>query len=331
LQFLFDKSDQKEMAFASRFKRLLAAAPLAAALFSATMIGLAPIHPSFAVESSSFLPATVVHAANDADMVDIVFDLDDTLIRWVRAFPDEHLPSNAIAPDGGALKHSYRVLDGATELLQSLANRPNVRISFFSLGPLPRNEAVLKKIILPNGKSAWDIAHKVLSDQDATSNGEKDLTKINPDLSRVLIVDDKFNSTIVGQRKNVIRISPKVRYFYESVDQKWAEEDRSRGITPEQFIQNRNKLAYAEGILSGMFDAVETKHISPLKAATQIQYSYDTHGKSVYRENLMSDLRLYRKGAADFHAVNPYYHFTTIHTYDPLAMIRCMSLGMTGK
>jgi hypothetical protein len=304
------------MALVPRFKRLLAAAAFVAA-FSATMIGFAPIHPSFAVES---------HAP-----VDIVFDLDDTLIRWVRAFPDEHLPPNAIAPDGGALKHSYRVLDGATELLQSLANRPNVRISFFSLGPRLRNEAVLKKVILPDGRSAWDIAHKVLSDHDATSHGEKDLTKINPDLSRVLIVDDKFDSTIGGQRKNVVRISPKVRYFYESAGQKWGDEDQSPGITPEQFIKNRNKLAYAEGILSEVFDAVETKHISPLKAATQIQYSHDAHGKSVYRENLISDLRLYRKGAADFHAVNSNYHFTSVYKRDLLATIRCMSLELVGK
>jgi NLI interacting factor-like phosphatase len=267
-----------------------------------------------------------IGAGNQSKPIDIVFDLDDTLIRWVRPFPEEPLPEGAIPADGAHLKYSYRVLDGAPELLQSLANRPGVRISFFSLGPAGRNEEVLKKIILPDGRSAWDIAHIVLSDRDATPDGEKDLSKFNPDTSRVLIVDDKPDSTIEAHRANILRISPKLKRFYTSLKEIWAGENTSRGTTPEELVQQRNKLAFADGIIHETLDRVQTLGISPLEALTQIQYSLDSNGKLVYREDLKTDLKYYRKGAADFHQLNPKYRFTSALGY--IEYIECIKKAL---
>jgi hypothetical protein len=263
-----------------------------------------------------------IGAGDQSKSIDITFDLDDTLIRWVRPFPDEPLPEGAIPADGNHLKYSYRILDGAPELLQSLADRPNVRISFFSLGPAGRNEEILKKIILPDGRSAWDIAHLVLSDEDATPDGEKDLSKINPDTSRVLIVEDKSNSTIEAHRANILRISPKLKIFYSSLKEKWAGENTSRGTTPEEFVQQRNKLAFADGVIHETLDRVQALGISPVEALTQIQYSLDSSGKLAYREDLKTDLKYYRKGASDFHQLNPKYRFTSAYGY--IKYIECI-------
>ena len=226
------------MAFVSRFKRLLTVLALT---------GLASLHGVFAAQSTT---------AQFSKTIDIVFDLDDTLIRWIRPHensPAETISAESMSPEGDMQLYRYRVLAGGPELLQSLAARPNVRVSFFSLGSAERNETVLKGYKLPDGRSAWDIAYKVLSDTDASHNHEKDLTKFNPDVRQVLIVDDKAKTTIHGQERNVVQISGKVEHFYSAVDEKWNNAGGTYNTTPTAFVQAQNKLAYASGVLEQNF------------------------------------------------------------------------------
>ena len=61
---------------------------------------------------------------------------------------------------------------------------------------------------------------------------------------------------------------------------------------------------------SKIFELTNEKSVTPLDAASSIQYSVDSHGKFAYRKNLKADLQFYRQGVQDFHKTNPAYRFT---------------------
>ena len=246
--------------------------------------------------------------------------MDNTLVRGL--WPHDVIPANAILPDGGALKYPYRVLDGAAEFLQARVDQPGVRVSIFSRGGAERNEALLKKLILPDGRRAWDVVHFVFSDIDTTSDFKKDLAKVNSDTSRVLIVEDNPEAIAEGQELNVIRVSPKVPHFFTSPKETWTHDGITSTTTATEFVQSRNKLAFADGVFSQIVDLVNTKGISPRAASALVQFAPDSNGNPVYREDLKNDLQYYRKGAADFHKVNPKYKFTSAYGY--FSYIKCL-------
>jgi hypothetical protein len=252
--------------------------------------------------------------------IDIVFDLDDTLIRWIR--PGEKVPTALLPLSGEINGYRYRILDGAPEIVQhyvNLAKSQGARVSFFSLGDEDRNLKVLKLFKLPNGQTAFEIAYKILSDKDAvTLNGLhlKDLTLVNPDLSRVFLVDDRFVTTVPGQEQNVVHILPKVPHFFSSVEERWQDGDNQvHQTTPRDFFQNRNKLAFGVAIIDRALS--NAGHQTPLEALTQVQYL-----KGAYRDNLVDDIRFYREGARIFHEVDDRYAFTSIFGKQTPQMLR---------
>ncbi len=139
----------------------------------------------------------------------IVFDLD-----WTLVYPLEKAPSHPGPLDVMVEGKWYRVADGAGELLESLSLQPNLQLHFFSGGKKSRNLALLKKILTPSGKSAFELATKILHYDDLTDfdpkaekfsdRWKKDLRKIDSDLDRVLLVDDIENFSIPGQEKQVL-------------------------------------------------------------------------------------------------------------------------------
>lgn len=168
--------------------------------------------------------------------IDIVVDIDGVL-----AFVEgRSLPMDVqrVLLDMGVLVVAngkiYRLAHGAGAFLQSLSHISGSRISFFSAhGRTGRTAEILGKIVLPNGKSAWDIAHNILfgpsvlnvnrypeEDQErfrptesvfrTLRGGEreqkKDLTKVDDDvdLSRTILIDDLPTNVLKGQEKNFL-------------------------------------------------------------------------------------------------------------------------------
>ena len=54
----------------------------------------------------------------------------------------------------------------------------------------------------------------------------------------------------------------------------------------------------------------------------QLQWKRGFFGTRTFREELRSDLSLYRSGARDFHAVNRNYHITPAYPETPIGCIR---------
>jgi hypothetical protein len=138
--------------------------------------------------------------------VDVVFDIDLTIVASVQG---GDLLADPLHPQQGTVdifyanqSERYRVFPGMRELMEKLQRDPRIRVSFFSGGTEARNEALLKKILLSDGTSLWDLSQgRVLGRSSLTPTGEgpdkrirdrfkKDLTKINSDLSDVIIIDD---------------------------------------------------------------------------------------------------------------------------------------------
>jgi hypothetical protein len=277
--------------------------------------------------------STHVKAGPTQAPIDIIFDLDDTLIRWIR--PHE-LPSGKVIPEVGTINdYRYRILDGAPEILQhiyELSKTRNIRISFYSMGQRARNLEVLKQLKLPNGMCAYDIAYKILSEEDAvdahdTDGKEKQVSVVNSDLSQVIIVDDTAKSTVPEERLNVLRIKPKVEHFYLHAGETWVnDKGQVQRTAISEFLQNRNKLPFADGVLTRVLSQTEK---SPLEALTDIQYEKDSEGNLQFRKNIYNDVSFYREGSRALHQVNPSYKFTAAFENSSIEFVRCMRKALT--
>ena len=102
-----------------------------------------------------------------SDYIDVVLDLDSTLVKDISWNPDRY---------GDFVKVgdvNYKVFNYATLMIQKLLENPRVRISFFSGGPRERNYELLKKLKLEDGRTLYDISYKVLSKEELIYNREK--------------------------------------------------------------------------------------------------------------------------------------------------------------
>jgi hypothetical protein len=249
--------------------------------------------------------STCTLADDSAARIRIVFDADDTLVRWVR--PEES-QTGPIVPEIGTLfnDHRYRILDGAPEFIQSLSKVPGAELSIFSMGESDRNDILFSLMRLPDGHTVYQAVHgRILSAEDATrKNGKdrKDLRKVHPDLENTLIVEDSNDSTLRDQRDNILWIGGKPERFSSTV-----EEEGSF----EQFVVKRNRLAYARGMISRITKLMDKKRISLKQALREVQ-SGDT----------MNDISIYREGAALLHKENPNYRFTSALGQLPIGCIQ---------
>ncbi len=156
--------------------------------------------------------------------IDVVFDLD-----WTLVYPLENSHSANTAKVIWAQGKPYRITEWTSEVLGELSKKRDLRISFFSGGDKIRNIELLKQIILPNQKSAFDIAYKTLHEEDLieinsdeslafTSRFKKSLTKINPDLDRIILVDDSIGFTPPEQRRNQLWLGETYDFYEDSND-----------------------------------------------------------------------------------------------------------------
>lgn len=129
----------------------------------------------------------------------IVFDIDWTMVAEITNPTKTQLQSSRVIVVDG---HTYFINEGLEEFIENLNSLPDVRISFFSGGTLSRNNQLLEKIKLKDGRSLKQISYKVLGKEhlvavpDAPSTAKfaerykKDLTLISDDLEQVLMFDD---------------------------------------------------------------------------------------------------------------------------------------------
>lgn len=180
--------------------------------------------------------------------VDVVFDIDLTIVTLVNDGPggdflaDPLDPGKNIIPiqfeyEGAVHTERYRLFEGVTELIERLRKDPRVRVSFFSGGTEARNEALLRKIHLPDGSSLWDVASgRVLGRTSMTPTGvkpsarvrdrvKKDLRKVNQNIEDVIIVDDIKEFVPESQRGNLLWIGEDFPF-----------PDRMRGESPPSAV-----------------------------------------------------------------------------------------------
>lgn len=138
----------------------------------------------------------------------IVFDIDWTIVAETET--PNLFPANRVVVVEG--KHYVKYF-GLESLVEKLIRNPQIKISFYSGGKKARNEDLLKKIKLNDGRSLFSVAHKILSAEDLTpmpnttaemkfsERFKKDLTKVSEDLEQVLMFDDTPKFVLPGKAK----------------------------------------------------------------------------------------------------------------------------------
>ena len=106
--------------------------------------------------------------------IHIVFDID-----WTLVYPLEEKPNYTDSQVIQIENKWYRFTDFSGETLEKLSQLPDVKISFFSGGLAERNRELLSKLILPSGKSAEQIAFKILNFNDLTEIDKNTKKKIH--------------------------------------------------------------------------------------------------------------------------------------------------------
>ncbi len=162
----------------------------------------------------------------------IVFDIDWTVVANYEPEFSKVIKSEVITIG----EESYVVNDGLRELVEYLLER-GIKVSFFSGGDKVRNEALLKKIRLKNGKSLFEIANAIKSKNDLTAISglsdqarfsekfKKDLTKITGNLENVILIEDNPNFYLnEEQKRNLLWLGKTYKHFDQYLDVKKAKQ-----------------------------------------------------------------------------------------------------------
>lgn len=254
--------------------------------------------------------------------IDFVLDIDGVLIDdWSGGKPGIH---DIVVTAVGL---NYRLADGVGAFLQSLSDIPNARISIFSSNLEDRNLEVLKKIFLPDGRSAFQLVEgRIFSRANLYKDPEshrlvKDLNLVSPDidLNNAILIDDQEGYASNSQKRNLLRvrnsqlstfyrinsngeIASIVKMFLES-GSGWSAKEYANS-----FVTDRNKLAWARGLIDIAGETAVREGISIVEALHQIQYP---NGED-FNFRLSEDLSIYRKGVQALKKVKGYV-FTSLH------------------
>lgn len=218
------------------------------------------------LQSISSIRDLVAKSPPIAKTFNIVFDLDWTLIYNTRE------NSEGTADVVLSEKESYKFADGAGEIIEALLGIPGVKVSFFSGGPASRNEEVLKKLILPSGRSAFEIAYQIRSFADLerrpgvpdsvhfTKRYRKNPDSIDHNSENTIIVEDSPQFIDLLQQANVLWIGAPYEYI-DREEQVFDPEFRDGKIyipnSIEDFKRERQKLIWAYGAFVAMFDLIK--------------------------------------------------------------------------
>lgn len=214
--------------------------------------------------------------------IDFIFDLDSTLIFLPPRAGDTVIEAN---------DKNYGVAPGAGAILQSLSKIPEARISFYSAYPLAaRNNEALKKILLPSGSSAKDIAFKVLHGTRAIKSSKtpdptalqpvftlfwadlkKDLTRVSEDLdlARSILIDDTHTNAFKDQEKSLL----------------WVHNHTEDG-----------ELARVRGLIEESLSRADREGLSVQDALWQMQWNVESETELSYQSESGNGIALYTEG-----------------------------------
>lgn len=200
-------------------------------------------------------------SAKKLQVVDIVFDLDWTLINETTAAMAKQ-DSQGVFQFEGKL---YRISDHTANVLLALHRQPGVRISIFSGGLQERNQFAVKfiydevqrKVMQEKPfqqRSMTFRPYKVLSSQDLTpvstdpklrfaSRFKKDLGRFF-NLESAVLIDDIAEFSMPGQERNMLWIEKTYndRPRYELVAFENPEDAKYSAPNKEEWQRDRNKL-----------------------------------------------------------------------------------------
>ncbi|MDG0815595.1 hypothetical protein [Bdellovibrio svalbardensis] len=210
--------------------------------------------------------------------IDIVFDIDWTTFYSIDTTSPNQIDNQNIAIEG----KTYRPTEHLGEVLQALSLHPEVRISFFSGGEKSRNEALLKKLILPNGRRAFDIAYRVLSKENLQQVSEDSNLKFSQRYKksfegllpgatpqRTILIDDQVEfskapwkavpSLGVFNYQKVFDNRQSAQQFYPSTEQAWLnEKDKAlmwKSLLEEAIVLSRKSDKPFSQITSDLWSA----------------------------------------------------------------------------
>jgi hypothetical protein len=217
-------------------------------------------------------------------VLDFVIDLDGTLVA-----DEGHLGDASLVSYRGEYLRPYR---WAGDLVQSLDELPKLfpglqsRVHFFSAGDSARTRAILKQIILPNGRSAKDVAYSIWSRKNL-KRGRKNLELLRLDLRRVFLIENDMAFVSRGQSQNALFVD-------------WPEESIRGQDAP---VTRENQLARIMGII---VSGIRTWQDSPSRDLREIfadiQWDARTGRRMILRSESF-DPAIYRIGMQSFHAI----------------------------
>ncbi len=219
----------------------------------------------------------------------IVFDLDWTLIYSTRD-NKEGVADVIFSPT-----ESYKFADGAAEMTEALLRVPGVKISFFSGGPAERNEKILKNLILPSGRSAYDIAYQIRSYDDLerrpgipesshfTKRFRKNPKNIDANSENTIIVEDSPQFIDPHQQGNVLWIGNPYEYVDRPElinDPEYRAKFQFLPKDVEDWKRERSKIIWAYGALISMIEAVLSGRAQNLVEANLKQFTTPSNEKA---------------------------------------------------
>lgn len=194
-----------------------------------------------------------------SDYFDVVFDLDWTLAYKTTAEQAAKDPSGIFQFEN----EYYRLSPGTIVALRKLHTTPGIRVSFNSGGTPQRNVALLEFIysqINANSLNATYEPHMVLDKQDLVANPDalptdpfavrfkKTLLSINPDLKKIILIDDIKNFLLHGQEANMLWTGTTFEdllSYAEAVQKMGLAKPEDRKYFPNnevEYLKERNKI-----------------------------------------------------------------------------------------
>ena len=163
--------------------------------------------------------------ASPLEVKHLVLDIDWTIVSEIKDPNVKVNPTSRVVEVQGI---RYFINEGLEELIENALKFPDVKISFFSGGKKVRNEELLSKIKLSNGKSLKDISTHILNAEDLVKNPsasegakfaerfKKDLRLVGQNLAQIIMLDDTPNfvlDTFEKQSDSVFFIGKAFEYF----------------------------------------------------------------------------------------------------------------------
>lgn len=186
----------------------------------------------------------------------VVFDIDWTITSELKSEKNFQKKSPRIIEVEGK---KYFIQDGVEEFVENLLSHTNVKISFFSGGPSSRNRALLSSIHLSDGRSLADIAYKILSRDDLYpvpgvpetekfyKRFKKDLSKVSPDLSQLVMIDDTDHFVLgKAQEEHVVWLGKTYEHF-DSFQEASSEAGEYVPKTESEWSFARKKMMILDG------------------------------------------------------------------------------------